>query len=291
MALADANKWLTELVETQPFDWLTVHGGEPFLYFDILKQIIHKSAELGIPKIGVITNAYWAIDLVKTEHKLKELRRAGLNHITISVDAFHQEYIPIEKMRNAIISASNLGFEKVWVDSYFINPTEFSSPYDLKTRDAIESLRDIQGVEFSKYQVGMEGRAADLLIKETEKCGGIPQGKCQFPFWLGGDLKNPKVIEIDREGNVTLCPGLCVGNAKESSLLNILDSYNYRGHPIIRILAEEGPIGLFHLAKSEGLHVIASYVNECHLCYEMRRVLSCKYPQYLAHRGCYQINS
>jgi hypothetical protein len=199
--------------------------------------------------------------------------------------------VPLERARTAITAATGLGYDKVWVDSYFIKPGEFSSQYDLKTMEAIESLKDLQGVEFSKYQVDMEGRAADLLIQETELSNRIPTGKCQFPFWLGGDLKNPEVIEIDREGNVTLCPGLCIGNAKMTALLDILDSYDYRKHLIIRILAEEGPIGLFNLAKSKGLQVSDSFVDECHLCYEMRRHLSSIYPQHFAHRGCYITNS
>jgi organic radical activating enzyme len=291
IALADAKRWLTELVETQPFDWLTIHGGEPFLYFDILKQIIHKAAELEVPKIGIITNAYWAKEQKETEELLKELMDAGLNRITVSIDAFHQEFIPVERANTAVIAATNLGIEKVWVDSYFINPTELYNPYDQKTQSLIENLRDTNGVEFSKYMVDMEGRAADFLVGEKELSDNIPYGTCQFPFWLGGDLKNPKVIEIDREGNVTLCPGLCIGNAKEVSLSQILDSYDYRKHLIIHILANEGPIGLHNHAKSLGLQVAESFVDKCHLCYEIRRLLNSTYPKYLAHRGCYHTNS
>lgn len=286
--LNNAKSWLTDLVKTQPLDWLTVHGGEPFLYFDILKQILRKASELGIPRIGVITNAYWAINQEKTEQKLTELIDAGLNRITVSVDAFHQEYIPFERARTAIEVSANLGFDKVWVDSYFLNPKEIQSSSDLKTNLAIERLSHIQGVEVSRYRVDMEGRAAELLIGQVQLSDNIPHGKCQFPFWLGGDLKDPKVIEIDREGNVTLCPGLCIGNTNETSLLDILDSYDYRQNPIIHVLAEEGPIGLLKLGEDKGLGITESFVDECHLCYEMRRILCNEFPGHLAHRGCYQ---
>jgi MoaA/NifB/PqqE/SkfB family radical SAM enzyme len=265
-----------------------VHGGEPFLYFDVLKQILRKAAELEIPKIGVITNAYWAINHSKTKQMLSELIDAGLNRITVSVDAFHHEYIPFEKVRNAIEVAANLGFNKIWVDSYFISPKQFHTSYDLKTYSSVESLSHIQGVEFSSYQADLEGRAADLLVGEVQLSDTTPCGKCKFPFWLGGDLKEPEVIEIDREGNVTLCPGLCIGNANETSLLDILDTYDYRKHPIIHVIAENGPIGLVKLAEEKGLQIDSIFVDECHLCYEMRRILCNEFPQYLAHRGCYQ---
>jgi hypothetical protein len=291
ITLTDAIRWLTELTDTQPFDWLTVHGGEPFLFYDILKEIVQNAAKLGIPKVGVITNAYWATDLKTAKQALSELMDAGINRITVSIDAFHQEYIPLERAKTAIITASDLRFEKVWVDSYYINPITPSNSYDLKTIQTIDSLRDIHGVEFSGYPVGLAGRAADQLVDEVKMSKRTPSGKCTFPFWLGGDLKNPNVIEIDYEGNVTLCPGLCIGNAKETSLLDVLESYNYRTHPIIQILAEDGPIGLLNLVNSKGLKTSESFANECHLCYAMRRILRSEYPQFLAHRGCYHTDS
>jgi hypothetical protein len=257
------------LTDTQPFDWLTVHGGEPFLFYNILKEIVQNAAKLGIPKVGVITNAYWATDLKTAKQALSELMDAGLNHITVSIDTFHQEHVPLERAKTAITTASNLGFEKVWVDSYYVDPNTMNNSYDSKTKQSIDSLRDIQGVEFSRYQVDFEGRAADQLVDEVTLSKRTPSGKCKFPFWLGEDLKNPNVIEIDYEGNVTLCPGLCIGNAKETSLLEVLESHNYRTHPIIQILAEDGPIGLLNLVNSKGLLTSESFANECHLCYEM----------------------
>ncbi|MBA7595944.1 hypothetical protein ES703_02911 [subsurface metagenome] len=42
MDLKDAERWLSELKETQPIKSLTAHGGEPFIYFEILKLMNSK---------------------------------------------------------------------------------------------------------------------------------------------------------------------------------------------------------------------------------------------------------
>ncbi len=60
MKVADAEKYLKTLMETQPLQSITIHGGEPFLYFEDLKQILEKAKELEVPQRWVITNGYWA---------------------------------------------------------------------------------------------------------------------------------------------------------------------------------------------------------------------------------------
>ena len=58
MSLEDAEKWLAELKPTEPLQSVTVHGGEPFLCFDIMKGILEEAKELEIEKRWVITNGF-----------------------------------------------------------------------------------------------------------------------------------------------------------------------------------------------------------------------------------------
>lgn len=287
MSLRDAERWLTELLNTQPLKSFTVHGGEPFLYFEVLKGIFRKVKELGVQERWVITNGYWAKDFKIAKEYLNELKEAGLLGITFSVDAFHQEYIPLETVRTGIEAAVQIGFEKVAVDSYFLGCEDSDNEYDISTENAISGLKGLSDVQFSRFKATFEGRAAELIADDTEIENKVPTGKCQFPFWLGGDLKNPEGIEIDFEGNVTLCPGISIGNAKSESSVDILKGYDYRNHPIIKILAEEGPIGLMDLAREKGYEREQKYINECHLCYEMRKFLYQYYSHYLKPVSCY----
>jgi len=286
--LYDAKRWLSELVDTQEFEWLTLHGGEPFLYLDEIKAILRMAKEFEIEKRGAITNGYWARTPLIASRILKELIGAGLNRITFSVDGFHQQYIDIGVVKVGIEAAASLGIDRIWVDSYYIESLNAENIYDQLTKESLRELQGIEGIEYSLNQVDFEGRGANSLIDYADMTPGLPNGKCVLPHWLGGDLQSPEGVEIDFEGNVTLCPGICIGNAKVDNLSEILDNYTCNNHPIIRVLVKEGPKGLYRLAKQHSLIPISKFANECHLCFEMRRSLHELYPNHLAPNRCYQ---
>ena len=286
MKLVDAEKYLKEIVETQPLQSIGAHGGEPFLYFGLLKHIMKKAKELGVPRTWVITNGFWAKTGEIAGKKLAELKEAGLTNITFSVDSFHQEYIPLETVRNGIKAAVKVGFERVCVDSIFLGPPESDNFFNISTRDALESLKKFDGIEIHSRQADFEGRGSEL-VRYMEPKEETPTGECRVPFWIGGDLRNPEGIEIDFEGNVTLCPGVCIGNTKTRPLTQILRSYDYVEHPLLSVLAKEGPIGLLKIAIAKGFSQDQKFINECHLCYEMRKFLSSYYPQHLVPANCY----
>lgn len=286
MRLMDAEKYLKELVETQPLQSIGAHGGEPFLYFGLLKHIMKKAKKLGVPRTWVITNGFWAKTGEIAEKKLVELKEAGLTNITFSVDGFHQEYIPLETVRNGIEAAVKVGFERVCVDNCFLGHPESDNFFNISTRDALESLKEPDGIEFHDRQADFEGRGSEL-VRYMKSKEGTPTGKCQVPFWIGGDLRNPEGVEIDFEGNVTLCPGICIGNTKNQPLAQVLQSYDYLEHPILSVIAAEGPIGLLKIAEAKGFKQRRKFVDECHLCYELRRFLRVYHPQHLAPANCY----
>ena len=287
MKLSDAERYLEELTATQPLHSIGAHGGEPFLYFELLVQIMENARKLGVARTWVITNGFWAKTKTTAEERLTILKEAGLKSITFSVDGFHQEYISFENVKNGIEAAISVGFEKVWVDSYFLGSEDSDNFYNNLTKKALRSLEVMGNIEINKRQVDFEGRAAELLAKHVEPKQQTPAGRCPLPFWIGGTLKNPEVVEIDHEGNVTLCPGICIGNTKHRSLARILQNYNNRTHPILSIIAEEGPIGLLKVAKAKGFKQKQKFIDECHLCYEIRRFLRPYYPDYLSPSSCY----
>ncbi|MDO8123243.1 MAG: radical SAM protein [Candidatus Hermodarchaeota archaeon] len=287
MNYENIRRWLAELKNTQPLEGITVHGGEPTVFFDTLLFAISTAKQLDIPKRGIITNGYWASTESIAQNTLRKLQQAGLTQITFSVDSFHQEFIPFEDVRRGVEAASQMSFDHIWVDSQFLELETPSNEYDIRTQKLLDALTEIPGIEISTYQVDFEGRAADTLSHLVLTHSDAPTGKCQLPYWLGKTLREPKTIEIDYEGNVTLCPGICIGNAKTTPLHHLLGEYEPRDHVIIQRLAEKGPIGLFELVKEKGVSVKQKFVDECHLCYEMRKHLRAYYPQLLQPSHCY----
>jgi hypothetical protein len=286
MQLGDMQGYLEELCNTQPLESVGAHGGEPFLYFELLSSFFEKAKELGIEKRWVITNGFWAKTEKIAKMKLKKLNKAGLGSITFSVDGFHQEFISLDTVRKGIEAAVEIDFERVCVDSYFLGHPDLANSYNVVTRRALEELSNLEGVEFHLRKADLEGRGAELAsIVQLKK--EIPMDKCQAPFWIGEDIEDPRGVEIDFAGNVTLCPGILIGNAKSHSLSKILENYNCSEHPILSIIAREGPMGLWKLALEKGYSKKRDFADECHLCYEMRRFLWKHYPEHLAPKNCY----
>ncbi|NVM36202.1 MAG: radical SAM protein [Candidatus Lokiarchaeota archaeon] len=282
----ESSGYLKGLTKMHPLQSVWVHGGEPFLYFNSLEYIIKEARNLDIPRLGVITNSFWAKNDVFAKKKLEKLKKVGLTVLTFSSDFFHQEFIPLKYVKNALKAATALGFEKIYVDSYFVDNVSADNYFNQITKKNLEILGDIEGVEFHRFPMSVEGRGTDLT-EYLNLMAEIPTGNCPVPFWIEGHLQNPATIEIDCEGNVTLCPGICIGNTKIQSLTKILQDYDVDKHPILSIVSKEGPIGLIKLANEQGFQKNQRFVNECHLCYELRKSVQLLYPYSLAPEYCY----
>ncbi len=52
----------------------------------------------GIPKRQVIANGYFSNDQARVLQVAANLKKSGVNSLLLSRDAFHKEYIPLEKV-------------------------------------------------------------------------------------------------------------------------------------------------------------------------------------------------
>ena len=74
-------------------------GGEPLLYPDAVCEIMSIAKELDIPGRQVITNGYFSKNPDKITDVVNQLVLCGVNDLLLSVDAFHQETIPLETVK------------------------------------------------------------------------------------------------------------------------------------------------------------------------------------------------
>ena len=118
-------------------------GGEPLLYPDIVYEIHKKATELNIPKRQLITNGYFSRDYDKINLVAKSLAESGVNEILLSVDAFHQETIPLEFVK-AFAQAVNktdiiLKLQPAWLQS-----PDADNMYNRKTRELLDEFENIE---------------------------------------------------------------------------------------------------------------------------------------------------
>jgi hypothetical protein len=243
---------------------ICITGGEPMLYPILVEKIISECSRLSFSQIWLFTNGFWAHDRPKL----------GLTKMFFSIDFFHQSYVPIESVKNAIEASLESSLE-VSVDARFIGEPNEQNEFNSATRSHLEFLGNLLSkVEVVKAQPMFVGRAAESLAKHVEMkpLSEILTEKCQGA-WAGGTLESPLGVDVDEFGFVTICPGLSIGNAREVSLTKIIENYDYQDFTVTAALHDKGIKGLVNLASKDGFAPKRTYVNGCHLCYEMRKFL------------------
>ena len=78
---------------------LMTFGGEALLYPDTVCAIHSAATALGIPQRQLITNGFFSNRPERIEAVARALADSGVNDLLLSVDAFHQETIPIVPRR------------------------------------------------------------------------------------------------------------------------------------------------------------------------------------------------
>jgi hypothetical protein len=199
-------------------------------------------------------------------HWLKPIRDLGVVDFSVSDDEFHRLEKNDPKPEFARQAAQQLGIP---TGTICIEPPAVS-------HQAADSAR---GKPVVGGGVLFKGRAAEKLTT------GLPVRPCEeFTTCPHEDLVNPERVHVDAYGNVHLCEGLSMGNIWQKPLLELVRNYEAHKHPIVGPLVRGGPA---RLATEYELVMNNGYVDECHLCYTVRKMLLPRFPQYLTPKECY----
>jgi MoaA/NifB/PqqE/SkfB family radical SAM enzyme len=267
---------LRDLAGQKPKIHLT--GGEPFLYWDRLIEIIRAADTEGLGPVDMVeTNGSWATSAEIAAERLRMLDALAVRTLKISCDPFHQAFVPIEQVRTlARIATQILGPDRVQV-----RWTRYlQSPLTSDMAGYIQCIRE--------YPCRFAGRAAGGLARAVaDKHLDQLQGQNCLGYLLG-----TKGVHVDPYGNVFIgqCSGIILGNLKERPLEEIWSGFDPIKASLIRVLAIDGPIGLMGLPEASGYEPLPLYADKCHLCTDLRRYLVARsaYPQVLGPVECYQ---
>jgi MoaA/NifB/PqqE/SkfB family radical SAM enzyme len=286
MSVREAKQYLQQATRLG-VDILCVSGGEPLLFFDAVAKIAQEAKRLGMQSIWVFSNAHWAVSLEAARRRLIQLKRAGVSRLCLSADGFHQQFIPTQSVHDAMIVASDLGMEVV-LDTRIMGKTlQENNPVNKATVEILQQLGDLRNIETWRGSPMYIGRAAETLPQALGTEPMYLDGPCLGP-WGGGTWINPVGVDVDLYGEVTLCPGISIGNARIHSLSKILTDYEPSQHRIIREITAGGPKGLWRMALESGYKSLAGYLSACHLCYDVRKFIRSGYPAELAPISCYE---
>lgn len=243
-----------------------ITGGEPFLYWDRLVQILQEAGKEKLGEVDLIeTNGFWAASEGIARERLEILDELGMRRLKISTDPFHREYVDAEPVRRlAEVAAEVLGPERVLVRwrKYLASPVEMK---ELTS----EERRGQYVLAMNDYPCRFTGRAAGQLAELTasEPVESLASMNCKLGFLAA------KGVHIDPFGNVFsgTCSGIIVGNINQMPLDDIWKRFNPARSEFIDTLFNLGPYGLLGEAVGLGYKKADVYASKCHLCTSIRQ--------------------
>ena len=274
MSLEMGERVFKALADEPALHSIHLAGGEATLRFDLLLDIVRLCVGTGLPLDYLETNAGWCGDREETREKLIRLREAGLRAILVSASMFHNEFIPFSHTRNCVEEARRV-FGRAGAIVWLPHLYEILS--QMPEEDKTHTLREFcEGLDIpmwdpkipNLYQVIPGGRAPEALRKcySPRPPESFRSARCR------SEIMSVTHFHIDLYGNLFtgFCAGLVAGTI--DGLHPLIEPERY---PLLHLLSEEGPHGLYKMASEEHGYVPleGGYVSKCDLCYRVRRHL------------------
>jgi organic radical activating enzyme len=250
-------------------------GGEPFLFRDDLLKAVQHAHKLGFG-VRIVSCGYWASSVEKAFEILNEFKEAGLNEINFSVDDFHEEYVPLEYIKNGHDAAIKAKI-----------PVLLAHKALTTSKITVEYLEKFFNHKFTIYDENKKNFRDSYLIRTS---GIIPIGKnsdkakaneldyCYYP--LGYMYRCDSVLEdlvISARGTLQVCcgiptneiPELDFGSVEKHGVANLIKKAD--SDLIANWLVLEGPYGIKQYVESKDSSVKfkKKYINNCHLCWDI----------------------
>jgi len=261
-----------ELSEIFPISSVMTFGGEPLLYADVVCAIHEAASRCGIGARQLITNGYFTKDYEKCRQTVTSLSEAGINDLLISVDAFHQETIPIEAVRNFARYTKEAGTFNIKLHPAWVVNEQNDNPYNSETRGIIEAFSDFVIPVSTGNNIFLAGNATKYLARFYDKprlnlsdsCGSMPYTE---------PLTNITSLSIVPNGDVMIC-GFAIGNIHEQSIQEIVAKYDPYENECMNAVLTGGASALLELSKQRGISVDCSQCySVCNLCHKINTAL------------------
>jgi MoaA/NifB/PqqE/SkfB family radical SAM enzyme len=252
MPLEKAKSYIRQASEIESFASISITGGEPFLYYEDLLEII-KTANSYMFNVTCGTNGFWAKTEEIAGQKLDELINAGLNHMSISVDEFHSVYVPIENIRNIVRATKNRRIT--------VGLTCIATQNSMRLKDITKALgEDIVGYSIIEAPCLPIGNALDKID--------------QSEFIYENDLSSNKcfsenALTIMPDGSAYPClltPAFYLGSLNELPIREIMEKFYQNTY--CGILEKYGYEWYVKIIKDNNLPISLKdkYVNLCDAC-------------------------
>ncbi|MEM2341969.1 MAG: radical SAM protein [Candidatus Bathyarchaeia archaeon] len=258
---------------------LHLTGGEPFLNFNLLFELVKLANKYEIPSLFVETNCFWCTNDEITEERLFKLKEVGLNGILISVNPFVIEYVPFERIERAVNISRRIFKENtiIYQELFFDQLKMVGLKETLSFEDYLAVMREKDPLGL---YLGLSYPSMLLMGRIPYKIGYLYKKYPAKKFFNESCLKELTRdwhIHVDNYCNYIsgYCAGISLGEARKLEKL-CQDGMELDDHPIIEKLVSSRGIGkLFEYASSEyGYRERREgYISKCHLCLDIRKYI------------------
>ena len=191
-----------------------VFGGEPMLHPEAVIAIMAAAQAAGISHRQVITNGYFSSSAEALRAGARRLVVCGVNDLLISVDAFHQETIPLDAVGAFAAEAVRCGIPTRLQPAWLVSP-EDENPYNRETRRILAALSDLDAPVGAGNVIFPEGNARRYLAEYF--AADVPQN----PYVE--DPRDVRCISFAPNGDVL------GGNIYRRDIMEIIAEYKPEG--------------------------------------------------------------
>lgn len=240
-------------------------GGEPLLFADTVCKIHATARDCGITRRQLITNGFFSKDEAIIDKAAQDLYESGVNEVLLSVDAFHQETIPVEPVMQFADALIKYDIPSLRIHPAWIVNKENDNKYNTETKRLLKIFAN-KGIGISNgNNIFPSGNALKYLaeyypppveIDLSATCGSAPY--TSRPDKLD-------CININPNGVVSACTE--IGNIHNNDILDIIDNYDPYSIPALREVLNGGVSQLLEYAKVQGINVdISDCRSACGIC-------------------------
>jgi hypothetical protein len=264
-----------EIGQRHPLGSVMTFGGEPLLYPEVVCAIHAEAKALGIPTRHVITNGYWTRDESKIRAVADALVQSGVNGVFISVDAFHQECVPLEVVKRSAAALWDAGLRNVRWNPCWLVSEDDDNVYNHQTRAILDELEtSLPMVPAGDGNVmEPEGKALANFRAYFRPGFDWPRKSCQDVPYMSR-LDDVQSICAEPNGDIPVCDWV-LGNAAREDVTQILARYDPYADPAMKLILEEGVEGIVRQARAMGIELREEgYYSICDLCTSLRAHLA-----------------
>ena len=185
-------------------------GGEPLLYPDAVCAIMSAAKQLNIERRQVITNGYFSKNAEKIREVAARLCECGVNDLLLSVDAFHQETIPLDTVKLFASELKACGVPVRLSPAWLVSRSD-GNLYNLKTQEILGQFVDMQIPVGEGNVIFPEGNALKYLAE----------------YFVGELPENPYVEDAHDVRCLSFSPNGDVlgGNIYRQDIMDIIKNY------------------------------------------------------------------